>query len=431
MRCCSRAVHVVIFVCSTLSCLAVQRMGIVPGNTRIAPNGSATVGSRCLDEHAAAPTTGHAYVKVLTDNPDDITVQVGDGPPVPFEQAVREGKIAITGADSPGGRRDGNTIHYDPTRMRILNLTDQPVVVSVKRFTPVGTARHAPLGYDIGQLAGLDQREVWCRQERIAEEAEQKEREAKWAPFRELAAERNAVVEGEEVTNSIGMRFRLIPAGKFRMGSEDELRDERPVHDVEISRPFLLGVTEVTQAQYEAVMGTNPSVLKWPDRPVDSVTWEDAVAFCEKLSAREPGVAYRLPTEAEWEYACRAGSPHRYHWHWSGALEGDLGIGDYAWFKGNSVMGTHVVGKLKPNRWGLYDMSGNVWEWCHDWYQTNYSGLAGTNPVGPGSGSNRVIRGGGWDKNAWRCRAANRNYWDPAFTFGSLGFRVALAAPVQ
>ncbi|NLE55556.1 MAG: formylglycine-generating enzyme family protein [Lentisphaerae bacterium] len=416
----------VIFLCAALPCLAVQRMGIVQGNTVIAPNGLAIVASRCLDEHDDAPTTGHAYVKVLTDNPNDITVQVGDAEAVSMEQAVREGKISISGNDGPGGnQRIGNTIYFDPTRMRIHNLTDQQVVVSVKRLTPIGTAGHQPIGYDIGGLAGLSQREVW---QRIAEEAKQKERKAKWGSYRAQAAEHNAVVAGEEVVNTVGMRFRLIPAGTFRMGSEKGVADEKPVHEVEITQPFYLGVTEVTQAQWEAVMGTNPSHFTGANRPVEIVSWEDAVAFCAKLSAKEAGVTYRLPTEAEWEYACRAGSSQEYSWHWSDQFEGEVGIDDYAWYGENSSGETHEVGKLKPNRWGLYDMHGNVGEWCQDWYDP-YSQGKQIDPKGAAGGSNRVVRGGSWCLNAYNCHSAyRRGYW-PSFRFYALGFRLVRMVP--
>jgi formylglycine-generating enzyme required for sulfatase activity len=387
------------------------------------------VESRCLDEHADAPTTGHSYVKVLTDNPNDITVQVGEAAPIPLEQAVREGKIKFTGNDGPdGNRRVGNTIYFDPTRMRIANLTDQRVVVSVKRLTPIGTAEHAPIGYDIGGLAGLSQREVWRRRAEMDLAAQQKEREARWAPFREQAAAHNAVVEGKEIANTIGMRFRLIPAGKFQMGSAKGDGDERPVHDVTITQPFYLGVTEVTQAQYEAVMGANPSRFKGANRPVESVSWDDAVAFCAKLSAKEAGVTYRLPTEAEWEYACRAGSRQAYYWHWSDDLKDDVGIEDYAWYRENAGMGTQEVGKLKPNRWGLYDMSGNVWEWCADWHG-DYPAGAATDPTGAAGGSSRVIRGGSWSFPSQNCRSASRGGSSPPFRGDFLGFRLVRAVP--
>ena len=169
------------------------------------------------------------------------------------------------------------------------------------------------------------------------------------------------------ITNSIGMKLVLIPAGEFLMGSPESDSDapdeEKPQHKVRISKPFYLGVTEVTQEQYERVMGENPSRFKGdPQRPVEKVSWEDAVAFCRKLSEKE-GRTYRLPTEAEWEYACRAGSQTK----WSFG-DDDSALKEYAWYLDNADSTTHPVAQKKPNAWGLYDMHGNVWEWCQDWY---------------------------------------------------------------
>jgi formylglycine-generating enzyme required for sulfatase activity len=207
-----------------------------------------------------------------------------------------------------------------------------------------------------------------------------------------------------------------------------------------------LGAFEVTQAQYRQVMGTNPShfqgdvvaerhpktnrVVKEVDTssyPVEEVSWEDAVEFCRKLSQlpeeKKAGRVYRLPTEAEWEYACRAGSKTAYSF---GASSQSLG--DYAWFDGNSGSQTHPVGEKKPNAWGLYDMHGNVWEWCSDWYG-DYPKGAVSDPTGPREGSARVFRGGGWDFEAALCRSAFRSGFSPSDRFSYYGFRVALSPP--
>ncbi|MCX5677392.1 MAG: formylglycine-generating enzyme family protein [Planctomycetota bacterium] len=219
------------------------------------------------------------------------------------------------------------------------------------------------------------------------------------------------------------MKLVLIPAGKFLMGSpnleKERMGNEGPQHEVIITKPFYLGVTEVTQAQYEAVMGTNPSKFKGPTYPVDSVTWHEAVEFCRKLSEKT-GKTFRLPTEAEWEYACRAGSQTRFSF---GDSEGVLG--DYAWYKSNSGGKTNSVGRKKPNAWGLYDMHGNVWEWCADW-SGSYSSKSSTDPKGADSSWARVIRGGACDGNeAGGFRCAYRGHGDPAGRSGSRGFRCA------
>jgi len=230
---------------------------------------------------------------------------------------------------------------------------------------------------------------------------------------------------GMEVTNSIGMKLRLIPAGEFMMGSpetESEREDNETQHRVTLTKPFYLGVTEVTQEQYQKVMGTNPSKFKGPQNPVETVSWDDAVEFCRKLSAipaeKTAGHVYRLPTEAEWEYACRSGTTTSYSF---GDSESELGA--YAWYKDNSGKTTHPVGGKKPNAWGLYDMHGNVWEWCQDWHGDYPSGSA-TDPTGATSGSYRVRRGGGWNLNAWSCRSAYRTWLTPEDRIIILGFRV-------
>jgi formylglycine-generating enzyme required for sulfatase activity len=240
----------------------------------------------------------------------------------------------------------------------------------------------------------------------------------------------------KEITNSIGMKLVLIPKGTFQMGSPIEeagADDDEEQHQVTISNDYYLGVTEVTQGQYEKVMGTNPSyfqkrVIRKSDSsmyPVEQVSWEDAVKFCKKLSdlpeEKAAGRVYRLPTEAEWEYACRAGSKTAYSFG-----EGSKSLGDYAWFDGNSNNQTHPVGEKKANAWGLYDMHGNVWEWCSDWYG-EYPKGAVSDPVGPREGSYRVIRGGSWNNEAAFCRSAPR-YGDlPSVRSLSYGFRVALS----
>jgi formylglycine-generating enzyme required for sulfatase activity len=244
--------------------------------------------------------------------------------------------------------------------------------------------------------------------------------------------ERYAAIEAvigppKELTLDLGggvkMELVLIPAGKFLMGSpEGRETNEGPQHEVTISKAFYMGKYEVTQEQWEAVMAKvapNPSKFKGPKNPVESVSWEQAVGFCEKLSqiAKRP---VRLPTEAEWEYACRAGTKTRFSFG-----EGDVLLGDYAWFSGSANGTTHPVGEKKPNPWGLYDLHGNVWEWCQDWGGP-YEAGAVTDPQGPAKGTTRVLRGGSWGNNPGFCRAANRNWNVPDFRINSRGFRVAV-----
>jgi formylglycine-generating enzyme required for sulfatase activity len=241
-----------------------------------------------------------------------------------------------------------------------------------------------------------------------------------------------------EITNSIGMKLRLIPAGEFMMGSPDSDSDagsnEKPQHKVRITKPFYLGVYEVTQAEYERVMETNPSWfsprgmakekvagLDTGRFPVEYVSWEDATKFCKKLSAKE-GKTYRLPTEAEWEYACRAGTTTRYSFG-----DDEESLGEYAWYRDGSDNRTHPVGEKKPNAWGLHDMHGNVWEWCADCYGRDYYAVSPTDdPVGPETAAYRVLRGGCWVFNARYCRAAYRRRFEPRLRYTSLGFRVAV-----
>ncbi|MDG2390934.1 MAG: formylglycine-generating enzyme family protein, partial [Planctomycetaceae bacterium] len=198
--------------------------------------------------------------------------------------------------------------------------------------------------------------------------------------------------------------------------------DKETPHQVTLTKAFELGVYEVTQEQYEAVMGENPSRFKGAQNPVEKVSWDDAVEFCRKLSAlpaeTSPGYVYRLPTEAEWEYACRAGTTTVYSF---GDSESDLG--DYAWYNKNSGNTTHPVGGRKPNAWGLYDMHGNVWEWCQDRYGDLPSGSV-TDPLGASSGSGRVYRGGSWSNFSGICRSAFRIRFTPVNRNLTSGFRV-------
>ena len=219
--------------------------------------------------------------------------------------------------------------------------------------------------------------------------------------------------------NSIGMKFTRIPAGEFFMGSE-ESNDEKPVHTVKINNAFYLGTYTVTQREWKAVMGDNPSVFKGDDLPVETVSWDDVQKFIKKLNEMEGTEKYRLPSEAEWEYACRAGTTTRYSFG-----DDESKLGDYAWYDNNSDDKTHPVGQKKPNPYGLYDMHGNVWEWVQDEWHGSYDGAPADGSAWErGGGAFRVIRGGGWFSFARYCRSAVRDHGDPHYRDSNLGFRL-------
>ena len=236
----------------------------------------------------------------------------------------------------------------------------------------------------------------------------------------------HADVQAEKsYTNSIGIQFALVPAGSFMMGAhefEGGNDNEKPQHKVTISRPFYLGIYEVTQEQWLKVTGSNPSEFQARNKPVETVSWEDIQVFIRKLNKMENTDKYRLPTEAEWEYAARAGTDTTYCYGDDPDAEQ---LYNYGWYGGNGGSKTKIVGRLKPNAWGLYDMHGNVWEWVQDWYAENYySNSPSTDPEGPSSGSYRVARGGHWGGSADYCRSASRNIYPPGDRSKFLGFRL-------
>ncbi len=272
-----------------------------------------------------------------------------------------------------------------------------------------------------------------------------KQHQARWAKYLRVP-----VVE----TNSIGMKLVLIPPGEFQMGSPKELideelrlhpnvpyysgglRDEGPQHRVRITKPYWLGATVVTQAEYQRVMGSNPSNHQGdPQRPVERVSWDEAAEFCRRLSElpgeRAAKRRYELPTEARWEYACRAGSTGR--WSFSpqrNPLPEDVEekiLGEYAWINGNAGAKTHPVAQKRANAWGLYDMHGNVWEWCQDWYDKDYYAKSPVDdPTGPPGGWGRVGRGGSYSDPVVSSRSAFRFGFGPDTRDSHKGLRVAL-----
>ena len=241
-----------------------------------------------------------------------------------------------------------------------------------------------------------------------------------------------------------GIEMVLLPAGSFRMGDPSGDDDERPVRTVQVNA-FLMDKYEVTQSEYEALIKKNPSRFKGPTLPVEQVDWYHAILYCNMRSRKEKltpcydpktgacddaADGYRLPTEAEWEYACRAGTTTAYFFG-----DDPRRLGDYAWYAENADKQTHSVGQKKPNPWGLYDMLGNVAEWCNDFYaETGYQHAGTDAPRGPASGDERVLRGGSWRTSADRCRSSARDsetqrFADACFGSDGDGFRCVRNAP--
>ena len=216
-----------------------------------------------------------------------------------------------------------------------------------------------------------------------------------------------------DLGNGVPLKLILIPAGKFMMGSPTtetidlpnpgtHRANESPLHEVTITRPFFMSVSKVTQAQYEQVMGMNPSKFAGKDHPVDSVTWEDAALFCQRVSAKTKRIVH-LPTEAQWEYAARAGTDTRFSFG-----DDETKLGDYAWFHDNAKGMTYPVGEKLPNAWGLFDVHGLLWEYTSDFYSESYAEATSTDPVGPASGTAHSTRGGTYGSRPPFLRSAIR-----------------------
>lgn len=249
-----------------------------------------------------------------------------------------------------------------------------------------------------------------------------------------------AVIVGQDTSNIYPIKINRLPkiecveisSGIFNMGSMNGLKDELPIHTVQISEAFLMSIFEINQFVYEQVMGTNPSIQKDYSLPVDSINWIDAIHFCNKLSEIDglnpaykffgenvewdtTANGWRLPTEAEWEYACKAGKEGEYF--------GDWQIDDLGWYNMNSGLHSHPSGRKMANDWGLFDMNGNLWEWCWDFYSSDYYKISpAINPRGPQSGERRIARGGSWNDGNFFARASNRFY--PENSIHSTGFRI-------
>ena len=342
------------------------------------------------------------------------------------EQAVRDG-------DAAGARAAINKIlalqkehevdlpddfHFRDAKVADLSdLPEQALNAVVKYLAAAGReGRHYAEALELMNKAQAEVEELKERRELLVREREARERERE-AREREVGKIRAGLAR--DIPAAMGLV--RIPAGRFRMGSTsaEALNRERPVRKVRISQGFYMGKYEVTQGQWEAVMGSAPSYFKecGLDCPVEGVSWDDVQEFMRRLNALEGEATYRLPTEAEWEYAARAGTA------------GDRYAGNsdpIAWYEENSGDRTHPVGQKAPNAFGLHDMLGNVWEWVQDWYG-DYPGGAVTDPRGPGSGSFRVLRGGSWSSVARSCRASDRYYNSPGTRYDNLGFRLLRA----
>jgi formylglycine-generating enzyme required for sulfatase activity len=220
------------------------------------------------------------------------------------------------------------------------------------------------------------------------------------------------------------MEFVHVPAGSYKMGGSKKLEQaedhETPRHFVKLPNAFFMGKYEVTQTQWYSMMETNPSAFKDDMRPVEQVSWNDVQEFILKLNTKEETNKYRLPTEAEWEYAARAGSDSSYTFGSDTSM-----LSQYAWYGNNSGGETHPVGQLNPNAWGLYDMHGNVHEWCQDWFDRKYySQSPSIDPLGPETGLAKALRGGDWGSEDWYCRCASRSLSSPDRRSDRLGFRL-------
>ena len=226
------------------------------------------------------------------------------------------------------------------------------------------------------------------------------------------------------VKDGISIDMVRVEAGTFTMGATPEMEnpfgDEKPTHQVTLTNDYYIGKYEVTQALWQAVMDNNPSWFKGDDLPIELVSWYDCQEFISKLN-RITGKTFRLPTEAEWEYAARGGKKSRGYQY-----SGSSNISDVAWYIDNSGSKTHAVGSKQANELGIYDMTGNVWEWCQDWYD-NYSSSSQVNPTSANSGSYRVVRGGSWSRIASFCRSSCRSGGAPDLRYGYLGLRLVLS----
>jgi len=332
----------------------------------------------------------------------------GDPAPVPADAEVQVSALIGLVGESDGRVQAGQAalVRLAAARAAVDGLTvtesllpSAPEIVLLQRLSPQDP-RLAPL---LGRI-------------QAAQEVAQ---EAAWLKRWSSATGTDSVGRWADVTvGTLVQRFRYISPGTFTMGSPEGEADRNAnekSHPVTISRGYWLAESECTQALYESVMGSNPSYFTGDaNRPVELVSWDDVQAFVSKLNGAKNVSVFGLPSEAQWEYACRAGTTTAFH----GASLGAVG-----WYEDNSGKTTHAVKQKPANAWGLFDMHGNVWEWCSDWLG-DYAPGAVSDPIGPASGSYRVDRGGSWDNYARNCRSADRKWGVPGSRYSHLGFRL-------
>jgi len=349
---------------------------------------------------------------------DAILKQIQDGPPPSIRQLNPQAPAALVAiADHAMARELRDRYATMGDVVKDLECAGQGKEQSHRRETVSPNKRKALVTAGIVALIGLvafgvSQLPIWTSSGNIGRTSTPNTTRA--APAGKTAP---GTVKVIDLGGGVTMEFVLIHPGSFMMGSDEgsSAIEGVPVHKVTLTKPFYLGKYEVTQEQWEKIMGANPSYFQGPKNPVDSVTWNDCQSFVAKLNAKVPGRTFRLPTEAEWEYACRAGSTGAYCFR-----EGEGSLAEYAWYGSAANNTTHPVGGKKPNAWGLYDMHGNVLEWCADWY-ADYPASAVTDPQGPISGSRRVHRGS--------CNKSTFRGWDrQEFIENTHGLRLALDA---